>query len=293
MSAPSGSGIEGLERAWGWVDHLIAGGTTPWSEFTGSAPSRGDVLPGAIQLEVARQLNLVASGGPSAGPGVQPRLISRVLETGAPGRGQPDLQLTGLQAISTFGPRPVDPGSLPDGELLRMAVGLLAELVAERDPGPLTPSGRGARPWRRAYDLYGDPLTVAHTRRALVEAGHASGRRSPIAVLLADDMGTMLADVWQSRLRHAAATPWRRWVAGFARRDALPHPLDLPARAADQATRLGAQRVHVVVAANPVAEVADLLGVRDLQVPAPKSLSAEAVEVVRHVNLVLDRKSVV
>jgi hypothetical protein len=37
----------GAARAWGWVAHLRAGGTTPWLAWTDAAPATGRVLPGA------------------------------------------------------------------------------------------------------------------------------------------------------------------------------------------------------------------------------------------------------
>lgn len=37
----------GRSRAWGWVAHLRAGGTTQWSQWQGSAAPGGRVLPGA------------------------------------------------------------------------------------------------------------------------------------------------------------------------------------------------------------------------------------------------------
>ena len=69
-------------RAWGWVQHLRHGGTTPWAEWTRTADPAGAVVPGAQQLELLRHLN--QAGTPT------PRLVDRVLEASAPGRGLPD-----------------------------------------------------------------------------------------------------------------------------------------------------------------------------------------------------------
>ena len=288
VSASVTNRAESLGRAWGWVDHLRAGGTTAWCESTLSSPSRGGLLPGAIQLEVARRVNLAAGPTTARHAG----LIGRILETSAPGRGQPDLELVGLHSGTPFGPRPVDPTTLPEAELLRMAVGVLAELVVEHDPGPdLSPPGgspgRSRWPWRRGYAFHGDPLVGAGLRSALVESGHAPGRRSSIAVIVADDVATMLADVWQWRVEHNSNPSWRRFLATWPRRDNLPRVLDLPRTAANQSARLGADRVHIVLGDDPAPEVSRLLGVRALPEPSRPRLSADAVEVVRQVNLVL------
>jgi hypothetical protein len=92
-------------RAWGWVQHLRQGGTTPWADWTGTAEPEAAVVPGAQQLELVRRLNL--AGAPA------PQLVERVFAASAPGRGQPDLELLGAVPESPFGPRPVDPATLP------------------------------------------------------------------------------------------------------------------------------------------------------------------------------------
>ena len=67
----------GTARAWGWVAHLRAGGTTPWLEWSGEAPATARVVPGAQQLELLRTLNL-AGGAPHGLP-------DRVLTDASPG----------------------------------------------------------------------------------------------------------------------------------------------------------------------------------------------------------------
>src|SRR3954451_19747178 len=151
----------GHARAWAWVAHLRAGGTTPWAAWeTHDAPDRGRFLPGAQQLELLRRINL--AGTPSA------ELVDRVLDASAPGRGRPDLELVGVDEARRFGPPAVDPTTLADDELLRVATGLLAlelapsvemrKMVVDPPAGePSSTSRRRPRRLRTRYQLAGDP----------------------------------------------------------------------------------------------------------------------------------------
>lgn len=276
--------MTGQARAWAWVAHLRAGGTTPWAEFHQETEPHGPWLPGAIQLEVARRLNLVRRDS---------ALVDRILDSSAPGRGQPDLELLGAGEGRRFGPPPVDPAALPPAELVRMAVGVLAEMVAETDVAPGV-SGSGTRstqpsgaPWRQAFHLVGNPFAADETRAALRSAGKLSGRRAPVALVIADDLDTMLADLWAWRVRHTVHADWPWWVANWARKDQLPPRLNLPRVLRTWADRVGVSRVHVVVGPEPAAEVARLLGVRRPLAAPLRPPSPEATAVVRHTNAVL------
>ena len=283
-------------RAWAWVEHLRAGGTTPWLGFDpadpgpadpgpadpGPEPSADALLPGAIQLEVVRRLNLAAAAPSLAGPRHRV-LVDRVLAASAPGRGQPDLPLVGVLDDTRFGPPPADPAALPDDELLRMAVGVLAELALDLDPGP-APVERVPLPvpWRRGWSVAGDPLLAQRTRSGLVAAGRRPGLRSPIAVVVGGDLATMLADTWTWRVQHRVTPSWAWWVGHWARRDELPPRVDLAAVAARWAARVGRDRVHLVLGDELPAA---LLGAAvDLRADP---LSADAGELLSRVNEVL------
>jgi len=279
--ATSTGAATGERRAWAWVDHLRSGGTTPWGRFTEEGEARGPLLPGAIQLEVLRRLNLVTRAPQGA-------LADRVLESSAPGRGQPDLQLAGALPWSGFGPAPVDPAEIRAKDLVRLAVGVLAELVVDADPGPVEAAKPPRRmPWRRGFHIVGNPLAGEQTREALARAGRRNGRRDPVAVVLADDLGGMFADQWCWRVRHGLSTPFASWVGQWARRDELPRPLDPAAVAARWARRVGADNVHVVVQRHPEAEVARIVGARRPLDGAHTGLSGAASQLVRDVNGVL------
>lgn len=263
-------------RAWGWVDHLLDGGTTAWTEWTGSAAPGGLVVPGAQQLELVRRLNL--AGSPS------PELVRRVLATSAPGRGQPDLELVGEVTPSPFGPRPVDPAALPDRELLRVAAAVLAEDVVD---APRRPRARGRRrPWRprRAYRLAGDPELTSAARSWLVARGRPPGGRAPVVAVLATDLGRMLAHEWTARAFGSGVRAWGPWLARLARPGAdLPPRVDVARVARDWAHRVGKHRVHVVV--DPEA-LGDLVGVRRSP-PFPTAPAVAVPDLARRVGVVV------
>jgi hypothetical protein len=274
--------IVGERRAWAWVDHLRDGGTTPWASFAEEGESRGPLLPGAIQLEVLRRLNLEKDGA------AHRTLADRVLESSAPGRGQPDLQLAGAIEWSGFGPPPIDPAHILPGELVRLAVGVLAELTVDSDPGPVEkPKPARRMPWRRGFNIVGNPLAGDQTREALARAGRRPGRRNPVAVVLADDLGGMFADLWGWRVRRTLCTRFPAWVGHWAKRDELPQPLDTAAVADRWARKVGADNVHVVVQRHPAAEVARIVGARQPLDGAYTGLSGAASQLVRDVNGVL------
>ncbi|MBZ5739324.1 hypothetical protein [Nocardioides mangrovi] len=261
-----------------WVEHLRAGGTTPWRSWRESHPAGPapvpPVVPGAQQLELLRRCNL-------AGPVPAP-LATRVLEASAPGRGRPDLQLEGAAERLAFGPPPVDPADLPDDELIRVAAGLLAEdVVADGLPDPHHVPG--ARWFRTRYRVTGDPLLAAAARRDLTRRGRPPGGRGAVVLVLGADLGQLLADVWTDRCLADGAPAWSDWVDRLARRGPLPPRADLAHTAASWAARVGRDRVHVVL--DPAA-APRLVGVRRaLATPTP--LSADATELSRRVGQVL------
>lgn len=241
----------GLPRAWGWVAHLRAGGTTPWTSWTGTGEVRGRLLPGAQQLELLRRINRWGVPGPV--------LADRVLRASVPGRGVRDLQLVGV-ADSAFGPRPVDPSALPAGELIRVATDVIAEdlVAAGTPPVPRTPR---PRPWprRHHYELGGDPELADPVRAGLIARGRPPGGRGCDVVLLAAPVDRMLAHAWTYRAFTTGAPSWPAWTRQLAQGDRLPGRVDLLQQARDWARIAGRSRIHVVL--DP-AELPAVLGVR-------------------------------
>jgi len=261
----------GERRAWGWIEALRAGATTPWREFTGTADRGGRFLPGAQQLELLRRVNAVRRPGPA--------LVERVLNASAPGRGRPDLQLVGAAEESRFGPPPVDPADLPDAELVRVAAGLIAEdLVAAGPPPP--PPPRWTRLWRRTYRLVGDPWMADPIRAELRRRGRPPGGMRPTILVLGADLGTMLADAWTARSFAEGGSGWRDWLGGAIAHDRVPPRADLVTQARRWAERVGRDRVEIVIGAEHLRRV---LKVRRA-LPAPPVYAADGVDLARQVS---------
>lgn len=257
-------------RAWGWVAHLRSGGTTPWTQWYDDAPPSARVLPGAQQLELLRRLNL--AGAVPAGT------ADRVLVAPAPGRGKPDLPLAGDGPEPAYGPRPVDPATLPDDELIRVATSVLAEdLVGLGVPQPAT---RLRRPWRRRYRFVGDPLVAATLREHLVARGRPPGGDFARVLVLAGPIDRLLADTWTRRCFERGSGGWPEWLRFWSERDELPPRIDLPR--AVEALHRRRDRVRVVTEAGRLPR---LLGVRTL--PAVRRPGADAAELARRIATVV------
>ncbi|WP_107705038.1 hypothetical protein [Nocardioides allogilvus] len=261
--------VPGTARAWGWVAHLRAGGTTPWDAWTGDGVPTARVLPGAQQLELLRRLNL-AGRAPDG-------LADRVLTAAAPGRGKPDLALVGA-GRSPYGPQPVDPSLLPPDELIRVATSVLAEdLVAL---GVSTPPRRLHRIWHRRHRLAGDPIEVAGVRDHLASRGRPPGGPGAPVLVLGGPLDQMLADVWTRRCFERGSFGWLEWLRFWQQRDELPPRIDLAA-VADR-HRAQSPDVHVVLDRS---QLPDLLAVRRL--PPPVRQGSDAAELARRIATVV------
>ena len=257
-------------RAWAWVAHLRAGGSTPWADWTSAdAADEGRLLPGAQQLELLRRLNEI--GRPSA------ELAERVLVASAPGRGRQDLELLGAVEPSSFGPRPVDPATLRPDELTRVAVGLVAlDVVAagEAMPEPTRP-----RRWRTRYRISGDPWLAGRMRDELVDRGHPPGGRGAVVAVLGTDLATMVRHTWLARCFADGGPDWERFCLGIERRGTLPPRVALDSLAQRWAESTGRPgQVRIVTDPQRLARV---VGVRRLATPG--DVAADPAELSRRV----------
>jgi len=259
--------------AWLWVDHLRGGGTTPWAAWLASTadaddPRRGDrLLPGAQQLELVRRLN--EAGRPS------PELVQRVLVASAPGRGRQDLELLGAVEPLAFGPPPIDPATLSADDLVRVAVGLIAEDVVAAGGPPAEPAR--VRRWRTRYRLAGDRWLADAMRAELVAQGRPPGGRGAVVALVGTDLATMAAHDWMASCFNDGGVDWADYCTGMRRRGRLPRRADLAATAARWAAEPGgAGQVRVVLDPRRVAKA---VGVRRLTVLP--DVAADAAELAR------------
>ncbi|MBC2932222.1 hypothetical protein [Nocardioides sp. zg-1228] len=278
----------------GWIAHLRAGGTTPWLEWTGpdldpvsgpgagrpgaGRPAAGRALPGAQQLELLRRVNVArASAGGAGADQASPELADRVLAAPAAGRGKADLPLVGA-APAAFGPRPVDPATVGEHELLRVAASLLADDLVALGADPVRP--RLSRPWRRRYRLVGDPLVATATREHLLARGRPEGGPRAFVVAVGGPLDDLLVHTWTQRCFEHGSRPWIDWLRFWRQRDQLPARVDL----ADSVRRWGGRRPFVRVVTD-LDQLPRQVGVRRL--PAVRVPGADQAELARRVAAVV------
>lgn len=280
---PPARATPGPTRGWGWAAHLRGGGTTPWASWSEPAtPFTSGHLPGAEVLELLRRLN---QSGPS-----EPARVDALLSTSPPGRGRRDLPLLGDTETRTYGPRPVDPGTLPPRELLRAAsVRLAEELLAAAEPEQ-TPRRRWwPRRARRSgsqqtypYRLVGSPWLTLPIREELERQGRLPGGDGYTVYVLGGPLDEVAAAAWRFRTFTNRVNPWHIWMRDAQWRGWFGPRADLPRIARWWAERVGKSRVEIVT--DP-ALLPGLLGVESL--PGPWSVSAEGHEVARVIGQVL------
>ena len=247
------------QAAWSWTQHLRRGGSTPWLDWQRDWRPDPDVsvpsdwaVPGAAQLELVRRL--ADRGGAVHGFS---ELADLVLGRSGPGRGLAQQPLSWTEDRSpAFGPPPVDPAAVPPEELLRLGVGVLAELLL-RSPTPTEDRSSGRRwPLSRSpsFALRGAPVTTSAVRRDLAVAGHAEGGRSPQVVLFAEPLDRALAQAWSVRVQQGSSARWRGFVDRWSARGELPPGVDVARLGEEWSGRVGREAVHVVVAPSSSAE---------------------------------------
>lgn len=234
----TGDGV-GRARAWGWVAHLRAGGTTPWAQWQASAEPSASVLPGAAQLELVRRLNLSSPGRP-----LDPALVQRVLTATPAGRAPAEYELRGAEYDPRFGLPPVDPAALPDEEVLRPAAHLLAQDLVARGPVP-RPVVQQKR-LRRRVTVAGDPWLRTELQRSLTASGHAP-RPGGRVVVVGAPLPVMLADAWTHACFDRGVVGWEEWLEQWREGGGLPPGVGLAAIAHRWAARVGRRRVDVVL----------------------------------------------
>lgn len=286
--------------AWSWVDHLRHGGSTPWLDWVardagaaadGTLP--GDPLPGAAELELVRRL---AERAPATlPPAAFERLAEVVLSRSGPGRGLPQLPLLWpANAPARVGAPPVDPATVPEGELVRVGVGALTDLLLASETPPGEPRRVRRRPWTTAFRLAGAPVTAHAVRAWLRAAGHVEGGRHPRVLLFVEPFDVHLAQVWSAWVQRGSAMRWETFVSRWAHRQELPPAARLASEARRWAQEVGPARVHLVVAPRDAdaarRTASEVLGLRGRErfAPAPvRDLSPAGTDALRRLNRVL------
>lgn len=164
---------------------------------------------------------------------------------------------------------------------LRLAIGVLADELIARDPGPGSAPRRRPRPPRRGVLVLGTPATASATRAAN-DLSALRPRSVSTVVVLARPLDEALADVWASRVRAGMNRTWGGMTATLAARDRIPPQADAARIAARWARRVGHERVHVVTAPGPVTGITR----RPLHVVHPE-VAAAPVELTRGVGQLL------
>ncbi len=236
------------QAVWSWTEHLRAGGSTPWRDWRtppdAHVPDRW-VPSGAAQLELVRRMARRADGLSGLHGDRRPR--ARPV---GPRRGLAEQPLSWDEPASRrFGPPPVDPADVPVDELLRLGIGVLAELALADRTAPESSTARRRLLTRTpAFALDGAPVTTAAVRRDLARAGHAEGGRSPQVLILAEPFDHALAQAWSARVQSGGSPRWLGFLDRWAARRQPPPSADIAGLARRWADRVGPDRVHVLAA---------------------------------------------
>ena len=165
-----------------------------------------------------------------------------------------------------------------------MAAGLIADDVAatagvpepERSVVDRVRSLR--RPWARPFVIVGIPWRAEAIREDLAAQGHPQGGRRPMAYLLADDLGSIVADAWTARAFDQGGPTWSEFLYAFGTAGHLPPRADLARMARSASYKYGRDNVRIVFDHD---QLATELGVRALA--GPPRLDAPAIDLIRRV----------
>ncbi len=223
-----------------WYAELRGGSSITWAEHlaTGTTGDGTPIRVDAAHLELVRRLALRLGDDPGFA-----ELADRVVGTAAFGRGRVDIPLPLPGALPVSGSPAIDPGEVPAGELLRVAVPVLAGLLPVPEPTESTRvRGRGPR-----VVVHGNPGLADPLRTALRAAGVREGGRSALHVVLAAPLDVAVFSLWTARVRGGAAVRWRRLWERLAEGE-LPPGVDPGSILDELHTRVRSDRIHLVVA---------------------------------------------
>jgi len=257
------------QAAAAWYAELRRGSSITWSEHlaTELADRVGDGPPvrvDAAHLELVRRLAARVGGRQDFA-----ELADRIIATPAFGRGRVEIPLLVPGSAPATGSPAMLPERVPAGELLRVAVPVLATLLGDDrvDPQALR---RGRRRRAPRVVVHGNPGIAQPVRAALAAAGVREGGRGATHIVLVPPLEAAVFSLWTARVQGGVAVRWRRLWERLPLSE-LPFGIDPAGLIDDLAGRVKGDRIHLVVADSPAAATAragELLEV-DLTVPTP------------------------
>lgn len=163
---------------------------------------------GAAQLALLDRLE-------ARGP-VSQKMRERVLHTPAVGRGRVDIPVEG--SGGEFGTPAMS--EVPPGEVLRVAVGVLAGMAQPPSAQPVTYEERLRA---KRFRVHGPPLAAAAVRRTLRAAGLVEGDFRATHLVITGPVEELLRDHWTARARRGRARGWQGFWEHVRRVGHLPH----------------------------------------------------------------------
>ena len=197
-------------------------------------------------------------------------LADLIATTPGVGRGRVDIPVE----PTAFGTPAMRPDQVPTAEELRVAVGVLVELLVPTEGLDTPPRSSAALdhrerlpwPWVRRFSVAGSPLAAQNVRRALLADGRIEGpggrRRDDVVIVL--PFVTMMTEQWTARVLAGSRMRWRRLWDIAALNDRIPPRLTAhegTIYAAPTAAEAGAAAGRGCGVRVPPVEPHDLLGI--------------------------------
>lgn len=268
----------------GWLAQLREGVVTPWADYVASgsvgtpnrAPDPGPVRIGAAHLQLVR---LVAE---RLGAGARlAQLADQIVATPAAGRGRVDIPLPVPGTSRPVGPPALDPVDVPAGEVLRVAVPVLAA-----DLEPTVRGGEAGKGHHRGrFILQGNPGLTRPVRRALLAAGLREGGRRATHLVLVAPVEVAVLGIWDARISNGGTVRWRRlWRECAGAGEPMPG-IDPSVALAGLSGRVRSDRVHVVIAGSSVEAAAHVSAALGVPVQVPRAPTWGQLDLARRINL--------
>ena len=265
----------GRARAWAWIAHLRAGGTTPWRSWTVDRRVRPGPVP--ARRPAARAAAPAQPGRPPA----RRRWWSGCSPPRRPVAAGPTSSWWGSTRRAGSDRRPSTRPSCRTTSCCASPPGCSPRTWSPRRV-PNQRDRAEPRTFRTRYELAGDPWLAASYTGQLVADGRPPGGGGRSVHVLGADLATMLAHTWAAGAFGTGGPSWPDFLARLRARRRLPRRVDLPGVVERFRARPHTGRVGVVL---DLGELPGLVGVRRLD-PVP-DVPAHAAELARQVGAAL------